>query len=200
MVDDTELLEAWRSGDRAAGEALFGRHFESVRRFFVNKVSDGVEDLVQQTFMACVERRDQIRAGTFLGYLFAVARSKLYDALRSRMRAPEGVELGESSVADLGVSPSGILQGREDQGLLLQALRHIPVDLQIAIELYYLEQVRGRALEEALGVPGGTVRSRLRRGLELLRTRVEELAATPRIRRDSAAAIEAWRARLEEAG
>lgn len=198
MPDDAELLHAWRAGDRQAGTALFERHFESVRRFFINKVSDSVEDLVQQTFMACVSRRDSIReGGSFRSYLFAVARSKLYDHLRSIIRAPEPLDPSRSSVVDLGMSPTGVLVGREDRLLMLQALRHLPLELQVALELYYFEQVRGRDLEVALGVPGGTVRSRLRRGLELLRRTIDELAQSPELRRDSSATLEAWARHLD---
>lgn len=198
MSDDAELLESWRNGDRRAGATLFERHFDSVRRFFINKVSDSVEDLVQQTFMACVARRDGIPdVSNFRGYLFAVARSKLYDHLSARMRAPEALDPERDSVIDVGISPSQMLVGREDRLLLLQALRHLPVDLQVALELYYFEQVRGRELELALGVPGGTVRSRLRRGLELLRRHVDALAQSPELRRDSSVELDDWEHRLE---
>lgn len=200
MPDDSELLEAWRNGDRRAGEILFERHFEAVRRFFVNKLDDSVEDLVQQTFLACVDRRDAIRPGTFRGYLYAVARSKLYDHLRERAKAAQTLDPGQSSVVDLGQSPSAVLAGREEQRLLLQALRHLPLELQIALELYYLDQVRGRDLELALGIPGGTVRSRLRRGLEQLRAWIDRLAQSPQSRLDSSATLDAWASRLSDDG
>ncbi len=198
MPDDAELLEAWRGGDKQAGAELFERHFETVRRFFVNKVSDSVEDLVQQTFLACVARRDSISPGSFRGYLYAVARSKLYDHFRAGMRAVEPLDPERSSVVDLGFSPSEVLRAREDQQLLLQALRHLPIDLQIALELYYFERVRGKELEVALGLPGGTVRSRIRRGLEQLRRRVDQLAKNPALRRESAATIDAWARSIDE--
>lgn len=54
-----------------------------------------------------------------------------------------------------------------------------------------------RELELALGVPGGTVRSRLRRGLALLRRHVDTLAQSPERRRDSSVALDAWERHLE---
>lgn len=45
---DVELLEAWRGGDRRAGEQLFERHFDAVSRFFRNKLEFGVDDLIQR--------------------------------------------------------------------------------------------------------------------------------------------------------
>ena len=44
MEDDLELLEAWRAGDRAAGQRLIGRYFDSIARFFRSKLGDDVED------------------------------------------------------------------------------------------------------------------------------------------------------------
>ena len=55
--DDCVLLEAWRGGDRRRGEELFRRHGASVSRMFANKVPEVAEDLVQRTFIACLEGR-----------------------------------------------------------------------------------------------------------------------------------------------
>ncbi|MCH9683177.1 MAG: hypothetical protein K0V04_17210 [Deltaproteobacteria bacterium] len=43
MATDFELLDAWKGGDKAAGNALFQRHFDSVCRFFRSKVGEGVD-------------------------------------------------------------------------------------------------------------------------------------------------------------
>ena len=59
---------------------------------------------------------------------------------------------------------------------LLDALRRIPVDAQIVLELYYWEDLPAPDVARFLDVPEGTVRSRLRRALELLRERLESLA------------------------
>jgi RNA polymerase sigma factor (sigma-70 family) len=199
VKSDGELLTAWQGGDRAAGGELIDRYFEPVRRFFENKVADGIEDLIQQTFLALVDRRDHIRdPEAFRGYLFAAARSKLYKYIGARMRSPGVPDFEVSSIGDAGISPSGIIGAREDERLLLAALRMIPVDLQIAIELYYFQRVRGRALEIALDVPPGTVRSRLRRGLEMLRRRIDELAGSPELQRETSTNLDKWADELRE--
>src|SRR5262249_7225174 len=58
---DGELLERWRAGDTRSGEALFERYYDMVERFFLNKVAGSVKDLVQETFMRCVESRERIK-------------------------------------------------------------------------------------------------------------------------------------------
>lgn len=200
MTSDGDLLTAWQAGDKAAGGELIDRYFEPLRRFFQGKLNEGVEDMIQETLLACVQRRDQIRdPAAFRGYLFAAARTKLYDRLRARGRPDRPVDFAVSSIAEIaqtGLSPSSVLGAREDERLLGLALRQLPIDLQIALELYYFERVRGRDLEIALAVPPGTVRSRLRRGLEILRKKIDELAANPetsaQARRDTEASIARW--------
>lgn len=199
MPTDAELLDAWRGGDRAAGGQLFERYFELVRRFFATKIADGVEDLVQQTFLACVGSRDRIRDGAaFRGYLLVAARNTLYKQIRTRSRSRIAIDFGVSSVIDAGVSPSQAVAGRDDERVLLEALRSLPVDLQVALELYYFESVRGRELAAALEVPAGTVRSRLRRGLELLRNQIRELASSPEVLAKVTTSIDGWAVQLGE--
>ncbi|MFO0635763.1 MAG: sigma-70 family RNA polymerase sigma factor [Nannocystaceae bacterium] len=201
MASDAELFLAWQAGDRRAGGELVDRYVEAVRRFFHNKVDSGIEDLVQQTFLSCVERRDQIRdPEAFRGYLFAAARSKLYDHIRTRCgRNQAPIDPATTSIADAGLSPGSVLAARDEQRLLLLALQHLPTELQIALELYYFERVRGRDLAIALGLPDGTVRSRLRRGLEQLRERLDALtrAESPALRTASSDHLRAWEQGLE---
>ena len=178
MGTDAELLEAWRSGDAALGEALVRRHFLSVYRFFRNKVDEDLDDLVQATFARCVERRDAIDERGFRGYLFGVARNVLREHFRQRARVRE-VDLGTSSVVDLGASPSAVAADKEEHRLLLAALRTIPLDEQIALELVYWESMTGRELAAVMGVPEGTARTRLRAARLSLEASLARLARSP---------------------
>ena len=175
MRADDELLAAWAGGDARAGSELFDRHFEALYRFFRNKAGDSVEDLVQETFLACVRARASFRGdSTFRTWLFTIARHELYAFYRARTKAPD--DLGEKSVADLAPSPSRVLAGRREQDLLLAALRAIPLDLQVALELHYWEELSGPEMAAALEVPEGTVRSRLRRAREALEAKMRDLS------------------------
>lgn len=195
--DEAQLLVQWRAGNRRAGSTLFDRHFEAVWRFFATKVSEAVDDLVQQTFLACASRRDHIREDLgFRPYLFTVAKSKLYDHLRERARRPE-IDGGTVSLADLGLTPSAVLSQREDEVAVVHALRELPLELQIALELYYFEAMRGPALAEVLGLPEGTVRTRLRRGLQLLRVQLDGLDGSPELHRVTQGTLASWAAQLQ---
>jgi RNA polymerase sigma-70 factor (ECF subfamily) len=175
---DRELLAAWRSGDRHSRNRLLDRHFAAVFGFFRNRGHDAAEDLTQQTFLQCLEALENFRnEATFRTYLFAIARNMLYEDLRRRARQRGGV--CEAGMIDLGLSPSDVLELREDHELLVQALRELPAELQRALELYYVQRLRGRHLVTSLGLPPGTVRSRIRRGIERLRVEMTELARAP---------------------
>ena len=176
MRSDFDLLEAWRGGDNVAGNELFDRHFSALYSFFRNKTQRGVDDLVQKTFLACVEGRDRFRQdASFRTYMFAAARRILYREYDRRHKQDERIDYGVTSAHDLDPSPSQIVARKGEQKLLLQALRLIPIDYQVALELYYVQGFRGPELAEILDVPEATVRSRLRRGLEQLKKH----AATP---------------------
>ncbi|MCA9649756.1 MAG: sigma-70 family RNA polymerase sigma factor [Myxococcales bacterium] len=192
--DDIELLEAWRGGDAAAGNTLFGRHFSAVNRFFRSKVEGGVEDLVQATFMACVEGRDRFEGrSSFRAYLFGIARHQLLAWYKGRRRE---VDPERESAADLGVSPSEAVVQREESRLLLRALRSLPLDQQITVELFYWEGLTGNELAQALGVSPHTVRSRLNRARTALREAIERLATDPAAARSTLDDLDGWALRL----
>jgi RNA polymerase sigma-70 factor (ECF subfamily) len=161
-------------------------------------VTDGVDDLVQQTFLACVNRKDHLDdALGFRPYLFAVARSKLFDRLRTLARMPQ-IDGGTISVADLGVTPSAVLSDRDDEAMVVEALRQLPLDLQVALELYYFESMRGPALAQVLAVPEGTARTRLRRGLQLLREHIERMSASAELRQKTDTTLASWARALRD--
>ena len=167
MVSDLELLACWRAGDQTAGSELFKRHFAGLYRFFVNKVDSEAEDLIQRTLMACVRYRDGLeRVTSFKAYLFTVARNELYRHLRKRK--PEGIDFTTDSVADLGPSPATLLGDRQRDRLLLGALRSLPVESQLLLELHYWEDLSTAELAAVLEVPHGTAKTRLRRAKQLL--------------------------------
>ena len=188
--DDFTLLDAWRAGDRAAGTQLFNRHFAAVNRFFRSKVDGGVEDLVQGTFLACVEARDTFRGvSTFKAFLFGIARNFLLGRYRARRH---DFDLLTHSAIDLGASPSQVVGSREEQRLLMHALRRLPLDHQIVIELYYWEELRGPELAEVLDISPHTVRSRLSRARTALRETVERLASGREVADSTLGDLERW--------
>lgn len=169
MESDFELLDAWRGGDTSAGNRLFDRHYDGLLGFFRNKAGDEAEDLVQQTLLACVRNKDGFeKRASFRTYLYRAAKSKLYDHWRRRSSRPEA-DFGVTSLVDLGMTPSRALSGVDEVQALMDALRQLPLDQQVALELFYFQDLRGPQLAETLEISEGTVRSRLRLGKSALR-------------------------------
>ncbi len=195
---DVELLEAWRGGDERAGRELFERHFDPIYRFFRSKVDDAAEDLTQQTFMGCVKGKQVFRGdASFRTYLFTIARNRLYTHIRDRQRRDAVVEIGEQSVADLGLaSPTRQLADHQEQRLLLLAMRSLPIDMQIALELHYWEGLSVREIAEVVEAPEGTIKRRLQRARIRLDELIAELAESDALRQSTTTDFETWAARL----
>lgn len=191
--DDDALYAAWRGGDSKAGVRLFERHFPAIARFFRNKVDEHADDLVQKTFLACLEGKDRIRGdSSFRTYLFAVAHHVLYKHLRGKVREGARLDFGLASVHDLGPTPVTLLARRREERLLLLGLRRIPLDHQVLLELYFWEKLPAREIADILGVPEGTIRTRLRRARQLLEEAMTALAASPDELRDTLGNLDAW--------
>jgi RNA polymerase sigma factor (sigma-70 family) len=193
-ADDPVLLAAWRRGDSSAGDALFSRHFSAVFRFFRNKVAEAVaEDLTQTTFLACVDGLERFRGdASFRTYLFSIARNQLLMHFRRSSRADASELPSTATVADFGPGPVTAVFARVEQKLLLHALRRIPVDSQIALELYYWEGMHPRDIAGVLDVPETTARSRIVRAREYLLQQVEALAESPEVLASTRGDFEAW--------
>jgi RNA polymerase sigma-70 factor (ECF subfamily) len=178
--DASELLRRWQAGDTAAGDALLRECFEPLHRFFRTKVAEGIDDLIQRTLLACVEAPDQVRdPDAFWGWLFSVARHRLYDRLRGELKVGEHVALSQMSLHELGASPSSVMARDQRQQLVAEALRRIPLDYQIALELTYWEGMKAPQIAEVLQVNPNTVRTRITRARAALKAQLQLLGAGP---------------------
>lgn len=196
---DGELLTRWRAGDTASGEALFERYYDVVERFFLNKVSGGAQDLVQETFIRCVESRERIRDNDqFRLYLFGIAYNVLSAHLRERYRGDRAIDLGEVSVCDLAPGPGSLVARRREHRLLIEALRNIPVNEQVILELHYWEQLTTNQMADVLGIPIGTARGRLQRARTRLEEVMQRLAESPQDLASTLARLDDWAAECRE--
>ena len=155
--------------------------------------------MVQKTFLACVESRDRFRRdSSFKTFALAVARNVLYNEYRRKRRKDDPVDFLTVSVADLGPSPSLVVADKAEQRLLLEALRSIPLDYQIALELYLWEELTGPELAEVLGLSENGARSRLYRAKQALRKEMEGLEKSPERLESTISDLEGWAAGLRE--
>ena len=183
MRSDSELLLAWQGGDRDAGNQLVDRYFDAITRFFRNKVcsDDDVAELVSQTFLGCTSGKDRFRGDASVRqYLYSIAQNVLRKYIRARYkRHSELLDFASVCVQELApASLSSIVAHKREAQSHVQALREIPVEDQVVLELMYFEGLSGSELAGVLGLPEGTVRGRLARGKQRLRERIAVLLAS----------------------
>ncbi len=198
-MDDQQLLVAWRGGDEDAGETLFERFYDGLSRFFRSKAGDHAPDLIQRTFLVLLETQGRMREGTsFQAYLFGVARNILLEHYRGKRRDGERFDVSERSVEDLGPTPTTLLAQAQETQLLLQAMRKIPIESQMILELYFWENMTARDIGDVLEIPEGTARTRIRRAKQLLEAQLEQLAASPALLQSTVSDLESWARHLRD--
>jgi RNA polymerase sigma-70 factor (ECF subfamily) len=201
-TSDEALLSAWRDGDQRAGELLFSRHLKSMARFFIPKVGhEQSEDLVQDTFLGLREGLDRFRGESSVRtLLYAIARNKLnyYFRQLTRDRARFVFDAGQTSLAAIGTTPTQRIAGAEQDRLLLQALRELPVDTQVMLELHYWEQIPVGEIATIVDQPINTVKARMYRGRRQLDAMMAKLADSPEQLRSTMDGLSAWAARLRD--
>lgn len=100
---------------------------------------------------------------------------------------------------EVSPSPPSLMARKRQERALLEALRRIPVEHQVTLELYFWEDMTAGAIGEVLDLPEGTVRTRIRRARQLLaeQLRAIEAGGTPLETTD--ANIDAWARSVKEA-
>lgn len=189
---DLALVERWRAGDRAAGEALFARHFDRVFRFFATKCGDAA-DLTQQTFLALLKAQTAFAGrSTFTAYLFTIARHELYRHFE-QLRRDRQFDPEVSSVADLVTTPGTRVDREASHRRMLEAMRQLPVEQQTLLELAYWEGLDAVEIGEVLACVPATIRTRLHRARNALRDRLVDDGSAEAL--GLRAELDAWAAR-----
>lgn len=177
-MNDEDLLRRWQAGDAEAGCELVTRHGRALASFFRQRVrSDAVADLVQDTFMVLCVSRDRIRShASFRAFVFGVARRKLLEHTRRRPVASLDVA-GELSDPD--PSATTVMDGKFKKDLAVTALRRLPLDDQVLLELHDHQDLKRRELAEIFDVPMGSIGGRVHRARRRLERIIETLSERP---------------------
>jgi len=175
-VDDLQALQAWANGDAAAGRAFYRRHAERIAAFVTRKLPDEAADVVQRVFLRCLQAvRDGREIRHPRGLLYAIARRELVDHLAARTRA--AFDPLVTSFADVATSPTQRLVRHEAARALAVALDALPLDHQLALELYYWEELSTQDVADALGISRSAAINRLHRARAQLRERLASASA-----------------------
>lgn len=179
MEMESELAKLKRR-DPEAVAALIERYQFRLYRYLLRLVRDPAtaEDLFQQTWLRVVEKIRRYDASrSFEAWLFSVAHNLTIDHLRKRRldSLDEPQQTGESAAARLPAGGQDALTSlleKEKISIVLDKLALLPAAYREVLTLRFEEEMKLEEIAEVTGVPLGTVKSRLRRGLEGLRSRL----------------------------
>lgn len=179
---DEILLRQAAAGDEEAFTKLYRGRQPGIYRFALHMSGSGsvAEEVTQEVFLTLVRGMGRFDAsrGSVSSYLFGIARNLV---LRSRERDRGHVEIeeeGENAPLANDVNPLANLTRTEAIEAVRRAVLSLPENYREAVILCDLEEMSYADAASALGVPVGTVRSRLSRGRTMLMDKVSSLGCS----------------------
>ena len=188
MDQDPNLVKKCLAGDDTAWSALLETHTRKIYNLcyrFTGRPSES-EDLTQEVFIKIFQtlRTYDPSQGSFSTWLYRVARNHLVDHYRRTKKDRLTASLDDEATGfreetpSTEAGPSSHVEARERKELLQRALERLSPDLREAVVLRDLQDLDYAEIAQVLGVPEGTVKSRINRGrLELARVlkRMEQM-------------------------
>jgi RNA polymerase sigma-70 factor (ECF subfamily) len=180
---DAELVARWQSGEMEAFATLVRRHENRVFRMLFRMLGtrEEAQDATQEAFLSLHRHGHRFRReARFSTFLYRVAANAALNRRRSLGRArarQKALAVRQAAGSDLPSSPrdpEGAASGAEVQERVQAALLTLTPDLRVAVVLYDIEGQSYREIAEALGIPEGTVKSRIHRGRQALRDELRE--------------------------
>ncbi len=174
-VSDEALLARLRDrdDDDAALATLYDRHGRAAYALALRVVGDGgtAEDVVQDAFVTIWRRAETYHPerGTPRAWLLTVVRNRAIDVLRSPARAGPPTTPVDSLVLAAPDSPEEDAVRAAEGGVVREALAELPPEQRAVVDLAYFAGLTYPEVAERMGVPLGTVKSRMRLALERLR-------------------------------
>ncbi|MEU6820276.1 sigma-70 family RNA polymerase sigma factor [Streptomyces atriruber] len=172
LLGDDQLAAGVAAGDERCLTAAYRRWGRLVHRLAGRALGDGpdAEDVTQQVFLAAWRGRHGYRpgAGGLAGWLVGITRHKVADTLAARTRravlvTAVGARQGAPSVG--GPCADQVL----DRVLVQRELANLPPAQQLVLRLAFYEDLTQSQISRRTGLPLGTVKSHMRRGLHALR-------------------------------
>jgi len=183
--DDRSLAIAAANGDRHALDTLLRRHIDRLHALCRRLVGPtDADDALQDSLIAIVRGLARFDGqAAFSTWAFRVTTNRCLDELRRRKRRPEPVDNVYDAISTASVESSVVAKVDVDN-----ALAHLPDEYRAAVVLRDVCELDYREIGEVLGIPAGTVRSRIARGRAALASLLSN-DATQR-NRDIASSVE----------
>ncbi|MGA8045147.1 MAG: sigma-70 family RNA polymerase sigma factor [Dermatophilaceae bacterium] len=176
QTDDSELLIRVKAGDDQAFAELYSLHGRLVHSVALRLLGNhhDAEDVTQQVFVSAWNSRDSLRegVGSLAGWLVTITRRRCADLAATRARTSR-TEEAAAAVA-LPAPPADPARAVE-KIMLAHTLATLGEPRTTIVRMAVMDDRRHEDIAETLGLPLGTVKSHIRRGLLHLRSRLEEV-------------------------
>jgi RNA polymerase sigma factor (sigma-70 family) len=176
IAHERSVIDRIAAGDRQALAELYARYERPLLAYLRMLTSDPslAEELLQDTLLAAWTGAHGYRGqASVQGWLFGIARRRAHDALRRRsLRLVEGDELATVASSDPDPEDAALIAAERDE-LTAAIARLAPIHREVLI-LTFVHELSYLDLAEALGIPIGTVKSRLSNAKQALRARLRE--------------------------
>ncbi len=187
---DISTIRRLRAGEldpNTAWSDLIGRHRRrlfSLAYRFTGRYEDA-EELTQEIFVRVFHRLDRFDPRAhFAVWLHSVARNYCIDRYRMRVRERQRLLPGEARFERMldgaALAPDRILERREVRDDLAAALQYLSPKLREVVQLRFFQELPYEEICDRLGVPEGTVKSRIHRGRAELRRHLATVQHTSR--------------------
>jgi RNA polymerase sigma factor (sigma-70 family) len=192
-IDDMTLLQQWRAGDRHAGDALIRRHYGYAYGIAKHRLGhdDAAAEATQHAMLVVVQKRDSI-ATDFRAYLKKVVYFSVLSQTKRREHEPLD---GEEAPHTPRRGASSVLAGREEEKLLVKALRSMSIDEQLLFYYDFVGDQSRTELAELLEIPPARIYARISGAKQRLREQLEGFRDSP-VRQSTVGGLDSWLASI----
>lgn len=176
-VTDEDLMQQLAAGRQDALGPLYSRYASRIFSIAAQSLDRAAaEEIVQDVFLAVWRKAATFAPdrGTFRAWLFQIAHYRVLNELRRRSRRPQleedpdGLRLEQSP--DPMPGPEEVVAEEAQRGEIHEALEALPQTQRRPVELAFLEGMTHEQVSSILHLPLGTTKTRIRAGLQKLRT------------------------------
>lgn len=183
--EEIDLIQRGRAGDLDAFNVLVERHQRGLYNLCLRMLGSvpAAEDATQEAFLAAYLHLGSFRGGSFRAWLYRIGANACHDEMRRRRSRPTvsleaGPEGGDSplQIPDRDPSPEERLEQKESAAVIQRALDALPADQRLAAILCDVQGLDYKDIAVVMGVPLGTVKSRIARARARLRDLLQAAA------------------------
>lgn len=170
---DLPLIQGMASGNAQALDELYARHGSALLGFLIARLSDRAlaEEVLQDVMLAAWKNAGKFRGESSVRtWLLVIARNRAINAQRRYSPTLVSLTAVGDSLHSTDTGPFEAVAREFDREAVREALKHLPPSHREILTLFFYNHLSGPEIAEVLDIAEGTVKSRLHRAKEALRT------------------------------